>query len=402
MATTTQEQSDISDPTWNRNDLMRIAFAGDTPSETATIWHDFRTKHVGASDVGGILDKSAFTSPYEIWQRKTGKNRPYPETPQMYWGNVLEPVVAFEYQKRHPEVLVRSPLSDFAKPIVQYLHESEYAGHFKVLRAPSMIGDDTVTPDHVHRFMYENKNIPLAVASPDRIITKKNTGETWGLEIKTTASWSGWEPGTFGENNSPNVVPYAYYLQVLWSMMVMDLDRWDLAVLICGSTYREYTFIRDKKLEAEIYKQIEHWWEAQVEGDVPPSMSGHESLNHILRDAYPSSNKSYLQADSEVNEMIEEFTEELVGLDEQSRKVEALKQEFKARIQKNRGIDGATHILDWIRYEGRNVKWKDLAQNLAREYTGKSDIDQEILDRWTKTSTKERFSVRKKSPSKQR
>ncbi|KKK67491.1 hypothetical protein LCGC14_2953540, partial [marine sediment metagenome] len=327
-------------------------------------------------------------------------SRPYPETTQMFWGNVLEPVVAAEYQRRHPNVIVHSPLSDFAKPIAQNLNESEYGGRFKVLRALSLLGDDELL--RIHRLMYRNKNIALAVASPDRIITEESTGKTWGLEIKTTASWSGWEPGKLGEDNSTNVVPYAYYLQILWSMMVMDIDRWDLAVLICGSTYREYTFMRNKELEAEIYKQIQHWWEAHVEGDVPPPMSGHDSLNRILRDAYPSSNKSYIQADTETDEMIGQYTEETSKLGEQALKVEALKQEFKSRIQKNRGIDGSTHIIDWIRYEGRTVGWKSLAQDLARKYTGKSDIEQEILERWTKTSTKERFTIKKKAPQNQR
>lgn len=386
---------DPVDPTWRRADLQRIAFAADHHDDAQEVWYNFRTQHVGASDVGAILDKSAFTSPYEVWQRKTSRARPYPETTQMYWGNVLEEVVAREYEKRHPEVEVHSPLYDFANGILKNVHETEAPDRIRIERHPSIASVSHPEAKQIHRLMFRNHNLPLAVASPDRIICKRNTGETYGLEIKTTASWSGWEKGRPGEENSPRVIPYAYYLQVVWSMMVMDLDRWDLAALICGSTYREYTFFRNKSLENEVYNQVRQWWHAHVEGDVPPPMSGHESLNKILLDAYPSPSRNYLTADEDTADLMKQLEKQQEKAAEEAEKSEALKQQIKARIQDNRGVVSDDHRVDWIRYEQSTVKWKDLAHDLAREYTGKSDIDPETLERWSTRSARERFALRK-------
>lgn len=64
-------------------------------------WLLDRRKGIGGSDVATILGLNKWKSPYQLWLEKTGQiGLEHTESEPAYWGNVLEEVVAKEFQER--------------------------------------------------------------------------------------------------------------------------------------------------------------------------------------------------------------------------------------------------------------------------------------------------------------
>ncbi len=64
-------------------------------------WLLDRRKGIGGSDVATILGLNKWKSPYQLWLEKTSQiDLEHTESEPAYWGNVLEEVVAKEFQER--------------------------------------------------------------------------------------------------------------------------------------------------------------------------------------------------------------------------------------------------------------------------------------------------------------
>ena len=69
-------------------------------------WLEVRKQGIGSSDAAAAVGLNPYQSQLELWMIKTGRdaNLPKPdpndETSPMYWGTILEPIVANHYVKR--------------------------------------------------------------------------------------------------------------------------------------------------------------------------------------------------------------------------------------------------------------------------------------------------------------
>ena len=63
-------------------------------------WLADRRKGIGGSDIGAILGLSPYRTLMDVFLDKRGETQPKGNEQAMYWGTVLEDVVAHEYQKR--------------------------------------------------------------------------------------------------------------------------------------------------------------------------------------------------------------------------------------------------------------------------------------------------------------
>lgn len=62
-------------------------------------WLKRRDRGVGGSDADVIMGTSPFSTPFELWARKTGRLRPQPQTAAMLRGLELEPLARRAYEK---------------------------------------------------------------------------------------------------------------------------------------------------------------------------------------------------------------------------------------------------------------------------------------------------------------
>ena len=87
----------------NNRPALRLVSTKNMPRET---WLDVRRKGIGSSDAAAAVGLNPYQSQLELWMHKTGKGDLLPavdpddETSPMYWGTLLEPIVAAHYTKR--------------------------------------------------------------------------------------------------------------------------------------------------------------------------------------------------------------------------------------------------------------------------------------------------------------
>lgn len=63
-------------------------------------WHDWRAKHIGASEIAAVLGESDFQTAYGLWQEKTGKKPRFQGNWATERGTQAEPVIRELYRRR--------------------------------------------------------------------------------------------------------------------------------------------------------------------------------------------------------------------------------------------------------------------------------------------------------------
>lgn len=207
-------------------------------------WFAQRRLGVSASEIAAVMGISPWESPFSLYWRKVN-GWEFEANPAMEWGNRLEPVVATKFAEAHAEEF------------------TIYAGRLIQGAEPWMLA----TPD---RLLYEptagrDDFHPFALAV---------------LELKTAHNADGW--GDAGTDD----IPVYYRAQVLWQMLVVDVQWAHVAVLIGGSDYREYTVLRDDK---DIRVMVEHGrrFMAQLEQGDPPPLDSHSATLATVKRLHP-------------------------------------------------------------------------------------------------------------------
>ena len=156
----------------------------DSKNATREEWLKVRKLGLGGSDMAAVLGLSPWRSPIDVWLDKTSDTVEEKESEPMYWGNVLEEVVAQEFAKR---------------------------SGYKVRN---------------NNFTLQSDEYPYLLANIDREIV----GLDAGLECKTANAFKAneWD----GDN-----VPDAYYIQCQHYMAVTGKASWWIAALIGGNTF---------------------------------------------------------------------------------------------------------------------------------------------------------------------
>ena len=180
-------------------------------------WLAARTRGLGGSDVGAICGVSPFTSARQIYLHKTGQFSDAVKSGEaaqerMYFGHVLEPVVADEYAKRTGAKLV-------------------------------VLGATMQHKDH-----------PWALANVDRLIVDDDGKPIGILECKTTSEYNNdaWEAGEL-------LMSYIYQLN--WYMWILGLERGAFACLVGGNKFYYYDVFRnDDLLNNTIIPAAKSFW----------------------------------------------------------------------------------------------------------------------------------------------
>lgn len=211
-------------------------------------WLHARTFGIGGSDAGAILGVSPYTSPFQLAMEKTGQVKPrdLSDNEAVYWGNVLEPVVADEFARR--------------------------------------MGVPVWSPGR----MYRSKANPWQLANPDRFGVCPETGEPAIIELKTGGYFArqDWVDG------DDLVIPAWYEAQNLHYAAVTGIRRLWFGALLGGQQF----VIRKVELTEELIETITEaervFWERYVIGGEIPPVDGMDSTTDAITAMWEADPKS--------------------------------------------------------------------------------------------------------------
>lgn len=211
----------------------------DTKGLSRDDWLAVRKTGIGGSDAAAAVGLNPYKSQLELWLEKTGRDaelpKPDPNDTQepVYWGTLLEPIVAAAY--------------------------TQQTGR-RVRKVNAVLRHPTVS------FMLANIDREI-VGAPDVQI----------LECKTA--------GEFGARLWRDGVPEYVALQVQHQLAVTGKQAADVAVLLCGQKLEVHRIERDDALIGRLITLEAAFWQ-HCQTDSPPPADGSESADAALRCLY--------------------------------------------------------------------------------------------------------------------
>jgi putative phage-type endonuclease len=266
-------------------------------------WLNVRKGGIGSSDAGAAVGLNPYKSQLELWMEKTGRDGNLPkidpndETSPMYWGTLLEPIVAAHYCKR--------------------------TGH-RVRRINAVLQH----PEH-----------PWMLANIDREVV--GVPDVQLLECKTA--------GINGARLWSEGVPEYVELQVMHQLAVTGKQAANVAVLIGGQDLKIYRIERDETMIAHLIQLEAQFWN-YVQLDQAPPVDGSDSADVALRALYPQDNGQCLDLLDDIA-MSAVFSDLLAVRQSLATQVQREAQ-LKQRIQQRMG--DATKAL----FDAGDVSWK--------------------------------------------
>ncbi|MBX7020886.1 endonuclease, partial [Providencia rettgeri] len=218
-------------------------------------------------------------------------------TSPVYWGTLLEPIVAASYTKQTGR---------------------------RVRKVNAVL-------QHPER--------PWMLANIDREVI--GAGDVQILECKTA--------GEFGARLWKDGVPEYVQMQVQHQLAVTGKHAADVAVLICGQQLQVHRIQRDDDLIAKLMMLQERFWH-YVTSDTPPPVDGSDSAATALQCLYPRDNGDRLDfsQDSQMSALFTDLQDARFQLD----KYKKLEEQYKQKILQAMG--NASHAT----FETGSVSWK--------------------------------------------
>ncbi|MDH6224307.1 lambda-exonuclease family protein [Streptomyces sp. MJP52] len=194
---------------------------------------------ITATEIAAVLGLSPWMSRFTLWHKKAGlPTAPFEPSPQMEWGNRLEPDVAQKFAEEHPE------------------YELHHAG------------------------TWQHRDRTWQRATPDRLLALVCGTPVSLLEIKTADKDTAHEWGPDGSDQ----IPVYYRCQVIWQQSTLGLTEQPahLAVLIGGNDYREYLIPFDAD-DAQLMVDAAEEFLATVENGERPDIDDSTSTYQTIR-----------------------------------------------------------------------------------------------------------------------
>lgn len=266
-------------------------------------WLSVRKGGIGSSDAAAAIGLNPYKSPLQLWMEKTGRDGNLPqidpndESSPVYWGTLLEPIVAAHYTRR--------------------------TGH-RVRRINAVLQHAS------HPWMLANIDREV-VGAPDVQILECKTAGYHGAKL--------WEDG----------VPEYVQLQVLHQLAVTGKQAADVAVLICGQELRIHRIGRDEALIGHLIALEARFWRL-VETDTAPPADGSNSAATALKALWPRDAGTTLDLSDDL-EMSAVFSD-LVAVRALLASNETREEELRQRIQQRMGEASVAT------FDSGEVRWK--------------------------------------------
>lgn len=273
-------------------------------------WIQFRSRGLGASEVGTLMGVNSWKSPAELYYQKIGLiPQKVDQNIPMFMGTILEKTVAeiFEYWDGDDASMLRN-----------------YEAGTKVRTLYEPVGY-VVNPEYPHLFF-----------SPDRLqIKTKNLRIRDGrinlenveaiIEIKTISGWSSkqWTGG----------LPPSYYLQLQTYLMGLGIQKGWLVALEDGRNLKVHEFERDEEMISMIANVTREFWNRVELGRLAletnedyeqyaPPPDGTEAYAEFLNEKYKNPEEVSIASNPEIDEFIVRYKEknaEIAQLEDEKR-----------------------------------------------------------------------------------
>ena len=191
------------------------------------------------------------------------------------------------------------------------------------------------------------------------------------LECKTAHFSKSKEWGEVGTNQ----IPESYLCQVAWYAAVCDVPKVDIAVLIGGNDYREYTYIRDKVLEEKLIKIAVNFWQNHVEKRIPPKCSNLNDVSNL----FPIGNHKEIKASENISLKIEELKILKEKESALEKSIDTLKVEIQEFMQDNEVLSDSNDkiIATWKNSKSRitfdTKRFEKEHQDIYRQYVKETE-----------------------------
>lgn len=297
-------------------------------------WLEVRKNGIGSSDASSAVGLNPYKSQLELWMEKTGRGAalpqvdPHDEESPMYWGNILEPIVAAHYSKRTGNRVRK------INAVLQH-------------------------PDPDKAWMLANIDREVIGTSDVQILECKTAGIN-GARL--------WKEG----------VPEYVQLQVHHQLAVTGKQAADVAVLLGGQHLEIHRIERDEALIANLIQLEREFWQ-YVESDTPPPADGSESADLALRCLYPQDSGSTVDFSQDRN--LSATFADLVALRESIAQQEKLEAKLKQSLQQAMGnASGAV-------FETGEVTWKKAKDSTVLDVATLLKDQPDLIQRYPLTRT---------------
>lgn len=280
-------------------------------------WLAERNRGIGGSDIATILGLNKWKSPLQLFLEKTGKvvAEDLSDKEVIYWGNVLEDVVAKEFERRTGK---------------------------KVRKRHVMFCDD--------KYPYMRANVDREVV-----------GENAVLECKTTDKRN-------ADQWVDDQVPTNYILQCQWYMMIRGYEKAYIACLIGGNQFVFKEIERDEELIEIIKGKAVEFWETNVLGDVEPDADYMDKAAYKQLTLCPDAIELPDDIDFKI-ELLEEIKRDEKTLKQTKDKLEA---EIKQAMQGHEVGLTSKYRLNWkksVQKRFDSKRFKEEQAELNEKYT---------------------------------
>ncbi|MFK8242842.1 MULTISPECIES: lambda-exonuclease family protein [unclassified Facklamia] len=296
-------------------------------------WLTIRSKGIGGSDVGTLLGLNPFKSKYQLWLEKTGQL----EAPDI--GSNVAVQIGNELENLVARLFMQETGLQVQKDNKTYFH----------------------------------KDYPFLLANIDR----KIIGQKALLECKTTSAFNKaqWED---------DEIPASYIMQVQHYLNVLDYDKAYIAVIIGNHDFIWKEIERDQELIDMYTKEAETFWNEHVLKNAAPEIDGLSVTKSALNlvEYEPVNTLPMFKAQ-------EEQLEQITVIKSQIEELSTLQTELENKIkgymveQEAEGLESSKFIVTWKEYNRTSIDSKALKKEMP-----------EIYDKYSKTSTSKRFTVK--------
>lgn len=265
----------------------------DSKNATREEWLKIRKLGLGGSDMSAVLGVNQWRSPLDVWLDKTSDTVEEKESEPMYWGTILEDIVAQEFAKRTG---------------------------YKVRN---------------NNFTLQSEEYPYLLANIDREIV----GLDAGLECKTANAFK-------AEEWQGDSVPDAYYIQCQHYMAVTGKASWWIACLVGGNTFYYKEIKRNEEIIQAIIDTGAEFWRL-VETKTMPAPDDSKACSEALKKLYRNSNGKAIELSAQYNNVIVDYLElkeQLAELESKKRGIENL---LKDALGENEKGSCGEHYVSW-------------------------------------------------------